>query len=110
MAKNGLAKILKIGTLALAIGIGAGCTGCGQTTTVEKKPQIFDIKISEYTFVGGAYIGYCGMNNEKTFSISNPMTYTAVNIYYPVNSKEIHWGEMDLKVLEVTPEHLVLEK
>lgn len=107
MAKNGLTRMLKIGTLALAIGVGAGCTGCEQTA--EKKPEIFDIKISEHTVVGSFYIEYNGMNNEKTFSISSHTDH-AVNTYYPADSKEIHYQGMGFKVNEVTPEHIVLER
>ncbi len=104
MAKNGL---MKIAALALAIGVGAmGCKGA------EKKPERYDIKISESILIRRGLlefsIEYNGMNN-GTFSVSNNSN-TAVNTYYPLASKRIYYKGMDFSVIEVTPEHLILEK
>lgn len=73
-----------------------------------KMPKRLGINVGDYW---GYFFGYSGMNNEKTFSVYYNIGSgaNAINVYYPINSKEIKIREDKFKVIEVTPKHIILD-
>ncbi len=117
MINKKLQRAFGIGALVFTLGIvSVGCERKIAETKTEAKN--LKIGISEYGCVPqewnkkGANLGgditYNGMSNKETFSLSHGGS-AAVNIYYPADSKEIRYKGTRLKVLEVTPEHIVLD-
>lgn len=111
MINKKLQKALGIGALVLTLGIGtAGCKREAAQTKTE--PKRIEIKVGENRHDEAKpwtrLSTYCGMNNEKTFSVSHG-GYSAVNFYYPADSKEIKFGDEKYRVIEVTPEHIILD-
>ena len=104
-----LKNILKISALSLAIGTGVLNCGLFDNKKVEQEIKRYDMEITERVWINGMCLEYDGMIGIDTFSVSYPED-SAVNIYYPANSKDIHIKRNDFKVIEVTPEHLVIEK
>lgn len=101
---NKLAKAVGIGAITLATGL--GLIGCGEAK--EFKPSRIELRVSEEKVWNDASIQYDGMNTNKTFSLSYDSN-SAVNFFYPAKPGEIFYGSKKIQVIEVTPEHIILE-
>jgi cobalamin biosynthesis protein CbiD len=107
MINKKLQKAFGIGALVLALG--AGAVSCESNVAQRKiEPLRIELKTSQSVDEPVA-IQYNGMNTEKNFSISDSWRRDQVNIYYSIDSKEINFKNSKLKVIEVTPEHIILD-
>jgi hypothetical protein len=99
---NKLAKAFGIGAIVLATSF--GLNGCYE--------GVLDIPVSGSRQIGFASnIIYSGMKDDKTFCLRSTDDVTKYeNLYYSTSSKEIYFYGKKLKVLEVNPEHIVVEK
>jgi len=65
-------------------------------------------------FAKAAHLLYCGMPNKDTFSVgflkSEGYQGYGLNIYYPKNVNSITINNTEFKVLEVSPEKLVIQQ
>ena len=65
-------------------------------------------------FAKAIHLLYCGMPNKDTFSIgyfkSDGYQGYGLNIYYPKNVNVITINNSEFKVIEVSPEKLVIQK
>lgn len=119
MMNKKLKKMFGIGALVLLFG--AGIIGYEKKVLKSKAVTEFlinnELKMPKRLEVNvgdqwGSFFGYSGMNNEKTFSVYYKILGSgdnAINVYYPINSKEIKIREDKFKVIEVTPKHIILD-
>jgi hypothetical protein len=102
-------------TISKFIGVGliiSALSGCPKADISEdKKLENIVIKVGESysntNLQGYPRIKYCGMNNEKTFSLSQNYNW-AVNIFYPISIKEFEFSDILYKLEGVTPEEIEL--
>jgi hypothetical protein len=100
---KGMSKLLGLG---LMIGALAGCPKANESR--DKRLEDIIINVGESYYIPGyRNFLYCGMNNEKTFSISFEGTF-AVNFFYPISIKEFTLEGYSYKLNEVTPEKINL--
>ena len=106
---NPLQKIVS-GAIIIASLAGLSCGGREKEKEYSYSTQEYGIKVSERIDDLGDYgIGYCGMINEKTFSLRGGTSWST-NYYYPVDSKEINFEGRRYEVVSVNPEEIVLRQ
>ena len=104
--RNGIAKA--IGTALLITNL-SGCPASfkAKEETPKKLEQI-SLGVGKSRIRPGiGHIMYCGMSNDKTFSLAFVGGF-AVNFYYSTRAEKIQFGDEYLRVDSVTPEEIVL--
>jgi hypothetical protein len=98
-------------TISKFIGLGliiSALSGCPKAdVSPDKKLEQIVIKVGEGYSINCLRINYCGMINEKTFSISESSQF-ATNIFYPVSTKEFEFFGRELRIDGVTSEEIRL--
>ena len=81
--------------------------------------EVIKLALGEYKkvkvgFAKAIHLLYCGMPNKDTFSIgflkSEGYQGYGLNIYYPKNANIITINDKEFKVIEVSPEKLVIQQ
>jgi len=94
-----------IATVLLAASLW-GCPGLGD----KKEKTIEGIVIpvgGDYSIPNFSSVSYCGMNNEKTFSMATTFQ-SSVNCFYPTSTEEFFLDNYKFKLNKVTPEEISL--
>ena len=72
------------------------------------------IEIGNYHHFGSVFsfpsLSYSGILNSTTFAISMAQGYSSIPLYFSMDTKEIAIKKTKLKVIEVTPLYIILEK
>lgn len=107
-------KLNLVEKILLGIGLGVGLASSfiwlGGNNKEKEIPKEITIPISGYGYFPSAkdYVRYCGMPNEKHFSLSSLWSTTATNIYYPINAKQINFLGNNYKLISVDPNQITL--
>jgi len=64
-------------------------------------------------FLSGVEVIYCGMPNKETFSVGYKDNFGnqgyAMNVFYPKTAKTIIIKRTSFRVIDVTPEQIIIE-
>lgn len=103
MNKN-ISRLVGVGLLISAL---SGCPEKIENSPENIKPINVYLKVGESYFADFMGISYCGMNSEKTFSVSKNYNYST-NLFYPISTKELILSNRKFEVKKVTPEEIEL--
>ena len=107
--KSSLRKMIITGVAGVVIASGlTGLIGCKDEKGKESDTQT--VKVSDYgTFLQDNRCGvrYNGMNDKEHFSLSGRY-YSATNVYYPKDAKNIHFENASYEIVSVDPNQITL--
>jgi hypothetical protein len=93
-------------TIVLGLALVAGTGGCGDRFYEPRLPKRVTLEVGESYY---GRLRYGGMSDKETFSIISHRGRAASSLHYPIDVEEICHGTKKYKVIEVTPEHLILD-
>lgn len=79
----------------------------------KEKTNKVTLKVGELTGIGwfgSEYITYAGMLSKETFSLGYGTTSALFNVYFATNAKEITIKNINFKLINITPQEVVLER